>query len=93
MPVIQGKGGTVFGPAWHISTLLKCITLNERRVLPVSCVLDGEYGVKGCSLGVPARIGRNGIEEIYEWTLDDWEEARFRDAAESSCVLCRRSDA
>ena len=93
MPVIKGKGGTVFGPAWHIFNLLKCIALNEREVVPVSCILDGEYGVQNCSLGVPARIGRNGIEEIYEWTLDDWEEARFRDAAESSCVLCRRSDA
>jgi len=93
MPVIKGKGGTVFGPAWHIYTLLKCIALNERQVLPVSCVLEGEYGVKDCSLGVPARIGQNGIEEIYEWKLDEWEEARFHDAAESSRVLCRRSDA
>ena len=93
MPIIKGKGGTVFGPAWHISELLKCIARDERKVLPVSCILDGEYGVSGCSLGVPARVGRNGWEEIFEWTLDEWEEGRFRDAAESSCVLCRRSDA
>ncbi len=92
MEVIRGKGGTVFGPAWHIVCLIRNVAEDTHTVLPVSCVLDGEYGVSGCSLGVPARIGQSGIEEIIEWDLDAWETARFMEAAVASCALCRRAD-
>ena len=81
MEVIQGKGGTVFGPAYHIAGLMRSIILDERRILPCSCVLDGEYGVSGCSLGVPAEIGREGIVSIKEWELDTWEREHFEAAA------------
>ncbi|MGB4280054.1 MAG: lactate dehydrogenase, partial [Methanoculleus sp.] len=50
MEVIRGKGGTVFGPAYHIAMLLDAVIHDRRRVLPCSCVLDGEYGLSGCSL-------------------------------------------
>lgn len=92
MEVIRGKGGTVFGPAWHIANLIRMVAEDAHAVMPVSCVLDGEYGVSGCSLGVPARIGRRGIEEIIEWDLDAWEQAQFMEAAEASCALCRKAD-
>jgi len=92
MEVIRGKGGTVFGPAWHIASLIRTVAEDAHVVLPVSCVLNGEYGISGCSLGVPARIGRSGIEEIIEWDLDAWEEARFMEAAVASCALCRSTD-
>lgn len=92
MEVIRGKGGTVFGPAWHIATLIRAVAEDAHTILPVSCILDGEYGVSGCSLGVPARIGRGGIEEIIEWDLDVWERSHFMEAAEASCTLSRRVD-
>jgi malate dehydrogenase len=60
MEVIKGKGGTVFGPAYHIMKLIECITDDRRETIPCSCIPDGEYGITGCSLGVPARIGREG---------------------------------
>ncbi|MDG6257559.1 MAG: lactate dehydrogenase [Methanomicrobiaceae archaeon] len=81
MQVIRGKGGTVFGPAYHTVTLIRAILEDAGEVYPCSCVLDGEYGVEGCSLGVPARIGGQGVEEILEWDLDAWEQRRFREAA------------
>ena len=81
MEIIQGKGGTIFGPAWHISRLVSAILSGEDRPVPCSCVLDGEYGVSGCSLGVPARVGREGIRKIEEWPLDPWEEEHLREAA------------
>ncbi|MBP1929844.1 malate dehydrogenase [Methanolinea mesophila] len=81
MEVIQGKGGTVFGPAYHIAGLMRSIILDERRIIPCSCVLEGEYGVSGCSLGVPAEIGREGICSIKEWDLDTWEREHFDAAA------------
>lgn len=81
MEVIRGKGGTVFGPAYHIVALIRAVLEDSKEVYPCSAVLEGEYGEEGCSLGVPVRIGREGIEEIIEWELDAWEERHFRDAA------------
>jgi malate dehydrogenase len=72
--------------------LMRAILRDEKAILACSCVLDGEYGITGCSLGVPARIGRGGIEEILEWDLDAWERDRLHEAAASVTRLCRRGD-
>jgi malate dehydrogenase len=92
MEIIQGKGGTVFGPAWHITDLIRMISRDSRSLITCSCVLSGEYGIEGCSLGVPARIGRNGVHKIEEWKLDDWEESSLQAAAEATRELCRNMD-
>jgi malate dehydrogenase len=89
MEVIQGKGGTVFGPAWHIAELIRMISSDSRSLVTCSCILDGEYGISGCSLGVPARIGRQGVYKIEEWDLDDWEMSHLKAAADAVSVLCR----
>lgn len=81
MEIIKGKGGTVFGPAFHITRLVRAILRGEDGPIPCSCVLEGEYGFSGCSLGVPARIGREGIRRIEEWDLDSWEEVHLGEAA------------
>jgi malate dehydrogenase len=52
-------------------------------------VLDGEYGISGCSLGVPARVGKNGIEGIEQWDLDPWEKAGMIQAGTFVRDLCR----
>jgi len=92
MEVIRGKGGTVFGPAYHIAMLLDAVIHDRRQVLPCSCVLDGEYGLSGCSLGVPARIGREGVLEIEEWRLDPWESEKMAEAGAFVKRLCRKFD-
>nr|WP_303715097.1 lactate dehydrogenase [Methanoculleus marisnigri] len=92
MEVIRGKGGTVFGPAYHIAMLIRAVLEDRREVLSCSCVLDGEYGLSGCSLGVPARIGREGILGIEEWDLDAWESAKMAEAGAFVQSLCRRFD-
>ena len=50
MEVIKGKGGTVFGPAHHIASLIRMLLADTRDTVPCSAVLDGEYGISGCSL-------------------------------------------
>ncbi|MDK2989266.1 MAG: malate dehydrogenase [Methanoculleus sp.] len=92
MEVISGKGGTVFGPAYHIAMLIRAVLDDRREILPCSCVLDGEYGLSGCSLGVPARVGREGILGIEEWKLDPWEGAKMAEAGAFVRALCRRFD-
>ena len=91
MEVIQGKGGTVFGPAHHLAHLVRTIADDSRELLPCSAVLEGEYGFHGCSLGVPSRIGRNGILGIEEWRLDPWEQAHMDAAGKFSEALCRKA--
>jgi malate dehydrogenase len=92
MEIIKGKGGTIFGPAWHISRLVSAILKGGGGPVPCSCVLDGEYGITGCSLGVPARIGREGVRKIEEWDLDSWEEMRLGEAAAFLIENSRRLD-
>ena len=89
MEVIKGKGGTVFGPAYHIASLIRMLLTDTRDTVPCSAVLDGEYGIYGCSLGVPVRVGREGIHEIVQWDLDAWEEAGLAQAGTFVRDLCR----
>lgn len=90
MPVIKGKGGTVFGPAKNIVDLIRIISQDSRETVPCSCALDGEYGISSCSIGVPAVIGRGGIQKIEEISLDEWETNKMNEAAEHLKTLCRR---
>lgn len=91
MEVIRGKGGTVFGPALHIIHLIRMITEDARELVTCSSVLEGEYGVSGCSLGVPVRVGREGIHTIEEWRLDNWEKTRMDEAGRSVGELCKKA--
>jgi malate dehydrogenase len=91
MEVIKGKGGTVFGPALHLAQLTRIIIRDERELVVCSAVLEGEYGLSGCSLGVPARVGRNGILTIEEWNLDAWERAKMNEAGQFVKDLCTRA--
>jgi len=89
MEVIRGKGGTVFGPVLHIVDLIRILAKDRRELISCSCVLEGEYGISGCSLGVPARIGKEGILGIEEWKLDPWEREKMDGAARFVTNLCR----
>ncbi len=90
MEIIRGKGATEYGPAWHISELIRAITHNTGEMLPCSCILDGEFGISGCSLGVPARIGREGVLSIEEWNLDSWEQQHLENAAAFGREMSRK---
>jgi malate dehydrogenase len=92
MEVIRGKGATVYGPATHILRLIRAITGDERVLLPCSCIAEGEYGLHGCSIGMPAWIGKEGIRSIEVWDLDPWEEARMREAGTFLADLVSRAD-
>ena len=91
MEVIRGKGGTVFGPALHLAHLTRIILKDARELIACSAVLEGEYGLSGCSLGVPARVGRSGIRKIEEWDLDAWEMAKMNEAGQFVKDLCMRA--
>ena len=91
MEVIKGKGGTVFGPALHLAQLIRIVIRDERELITCSAVLEGEYGLSDCSMGVPARVGSKGIIKIEEWNLDAWEREKMKEAGEFLKDLCNRA--
>jgi malate dehydrogenase len=82
MNVIERKGATEWGPARGVAHTVSAILDDTGEVLPCSVVLDGEFGHEGVGLGVPARLGSNGVEEIVEWDLDALEREQLEAAAE-----------
>ncbi len=77
--IIETWGGSQFGPAQAIANLVRTILQDERRVLTVSAYLDGEIaGVRDVCIGVPARLGREGILEIVPIKLDEREIEAFK---------------
>lgn len=91
MEVIRGKGGTVFGPALHLARLARMVLKDTGEAAICSALLDGEYGLEDCSLGVPVRIGRDGIREIEEWELDPWELDKMAEAGRFVSGLSRKA--
>ncbi|MFA4859563.1 malate dehydrogenase [Methanoregula sp.] len=91
MEVIKGKGGTVFGPTLHLAHLVRMVLSDTRDLAICSAVLEGEFGITGCSLGVPARIGRDGIHAIEEWNLDPWERRKMDEAGSFARELSTRA--
>ena len=65
--------------------MVDAIMLDEKRVLPCTAYLEGEYGIDGLYMGVPVRLGAGGIEAIVELELDDAE----REALEASAAAVR----
>ncbi|HJJ88701.1 MAG TPA: lactate dehydrogenase [Methanocorpusculum sp.] len=90
MPIIKGKSGTIFGPSWHICSMISDIHTDSRRLISCSIPADGAYNIDGCALGLPVTLGRNGAFIDDTWTFDYWEENKFFEAADYLTDLCRR---
>ncbi|MFA1609655.1 malate dehydrogenase [Halobellus rubicundus] len=82
MDVIERKGATQWGPATGVAHMVEAILRDTGAVLPGSIVLDGEYGYEDTAFGVPIKLGSDGVEEVVEWDLDDYEADLMDDAAE-----------
>ena len=82
MDVIERKGATEWGPARGVAHMVEAILHDTGEVLPASVKLEGEFGHEDTAFGVPVRLGSNGVEEIVEWDLDDYEQDLMADAAE-----------
>ncbi len=78
----NGKYCTEYAIAMTAAKLVKLIRFDEKAVVPASVELNGEYGESGLFAGVPARIGRNGAEEVIELPLTAEEKARFHQCCE-----------
>ena len=68
--------------ALGLARLIQCIATDSNEILPCSVVLQGEYGLRDVSVGVPVRIGPNGVKEIVELEISEKERAGLYDAAD-----------
>ena len=84
--IIARKGATYYGIAMAVARIADSIVKDERAVLPVSVLLEGQYDLQGLCLSIPSIIGRNGLEQVLEIPLDQGE----RRALECSAQQLRK---
>ncbi|MEW4022134.1 malate dehydrogenase [Bacillus sp. YAF8] len=80
---LLGNGSAYYAPAASLTEMVEAILKDQRRVLPTIAYLEGEYGHEGIYLGVPTIIGGNGLEQIIELELTDYEKAQLSKSVES----------
>jgi malate dehydrogenase len=81
--VIALKGATVYAPGNAIATMLESVIRDKKLVIPVSTLLEGEYGFNDLCIGVPAVVGAGGVERIIELKLDSLEQEIFNNGIAS----------
>jgi malate dehydrogenase len=74
-------GSAYYAPTASQAELVRAVANDEHRLLPVTAALQGEYGLKDVYLGVPTRIGRQGVEHVFEVELTTAERAAFEASA------------
>jgi malate dehydrogenase len=75
-------GSAYFAPGAAVAEMAEAILKDRKMILPCAAYLDGEYGLKDMYFGVPAKLGRNGIEEIIQIKLQPEEQEMLNKSAE-----------
>ncbi len=80
--IIEGKGSTYFGIGSSCAEFIENIFSDSQAILPVSVPLNGQYGIHGIAVSVPAQIGEKGVIEIVEKDLTEDENKKLKSSAE-----------
>ncbi|UTL71642.1 malate dehydrogenase [Bacillus halotolerans] len=80
---LLGNGSAYYAPAASLTEMIEAILKDQRRVLPTIAYLEGEYGYEGIYLGVPTIVGGNGLEQIIEPELTEYEKEQLNKSVES----------
>ena len=76
-------GSAFYAPSAAVAEMVDSIVLDKKRVLPVAALLEGEYGIDGIFMGVPCKLGADGLEQIIEVDLTDSEKAELAKSADA----------
>lgn len=76
-------GSAYYAPAASTVEMVESILKDKKKVLPCAVHLEGEYGIQGLFVGVPVKLGKSGVEKIYEIKLDEAESAALRKSADA----------
>jgi len=79
--IIEGKKATYFGIGAAVSRICRAIIRDEHRIMPLSVVLNGEYGLEGVAIGVPTKLSSGGAEIYKEVPLDIGEKQHLSESA------------
>lgn len=85
--ILHGKHSTEFGIGTSLCEIVKTIYHNDHKILPVSVLLDGQYGQRDVYASVPTVLGKDGVEEIVEIDLTPEELSSFA----ASCDVMRKN--
>lgn len=72
-----------YAPGAAVSAMVQAIACDQKKMFPCSALLDGEYGLKDISIGVPCIIGKNGIEKIVAIDLNEAEKKKLKESADA----------
>jgi L-lactate dehydrogenase len=81
--IISGKGATYYGIASALTHIVETIMRDGKKVVPLSTVLTGEYGLNDMALSLPCILGRNGVERVIDLPLSQGETAALAASAAS----------
>lgn len=77
------KGSAFYAPAASVVEMVDSIVLDQKRVLPCAALCQGEYGIEDLFVGVPVKLGKDGVEEIIEIDLSDQERTDLHSSADA----------
>ncbi len=77
------EGSAYYAPSAAITQMVEAVLLDKKRILPCCAYLEGEYGINGLCVGVPVKIGANGMEGIIQVGLTESEKAALNHSADS----------
>jgi malate dehydrogenase len=72
-----------YAPGAAVAEMVNTVALDQKRVLPCTAYLEGEFGIDGLYMGVPVKLGAGGIEEIVELDLSDEEQSELLSSADA----------
>ncbi|MFO8143590.1 MAG: malate dehydrogenase [Dehalococcoidales bacterium] len=75
-------GSASFAPSAAIARMADAVVLDKKEILPCAVCMEGEYGLRDTTIGVPVKLGREGIEQIIELELRDDEKAALKESAD-----------
>ena len=80
-------GSAFYAPSAAITQMVEAVLLDKKRILPCCVYLEGEYGINGLCVGVPAKLGANGMEQVIQIDLTPEEAAALKGSADSVAEL------
>jgi malate dehydrogenase len=76
-------GSAFYAPSAAVAQMVEAIILDKRKILPCAVCLKGEYGIEGVVVGVPVKLGKNGVEQIIEIKLTTEEQVALNKSADA----------
>ena len=81
--IIERKGATYYGVAVAVKRIVEAIVKDEHAVLPVSSLMQGEFGLEGLCLSIPTVVGQNGVEKVVDIHLNNEENEKLQASAKA----------